>query len=155
MRKERRGREEVAGPPHAAQWLCFRHSHGGTGCGSAHKPAFASRASDSSFSRAASPGAYFRQPPGPPLFDKRMIDVGAIRQEHICKSSPVLVLTVSLERDFLAKNQGRGGLLGLLAVGLALFRAVDTTEADAFRVLEGCRRRGPPWHRQWVDSGGS
>ncbi len=52
------------------------------------------------------PGAYFQYQQHHPSFDQRMIDVGAIRQEHICKSSPVLVLTVSLERDFLAKNPG-------------------------------------------------
>ena len=38
----------------------FRHSHGGTGCGSAHNPFFASRASFSNPSRTVSPGAYFR-----------------------------------------------------------------------------------------------
>ena len=38
----------------------FLHSHGGTGCGSAHKPFLASRACFSSFSSSASSGAYFR-----------------------------------------------------------------------------------------------
>ena len=39
--------------------LIFRHSHGGTGCGSAHKPILASRASCSSPSSIVSPVAYF------------------------------------------------------------------------------------------------
>jgi hypothetical protein len=38
----------------------FLHFHGGTGCGLAHKPFFASRASVSIFSNSASLGAYFR-----------------------------------------------------------------------------------------------
>jgi hypothetical protein len=38
----------------------FRHSHGGTGCGSAHKPIFASRAFFSSLSNSLFPSAYFR-----------------------------------------------------------------------------------------------
>jgi hypothetical protein len=48
------------GPPRAAHLLRFRHSHGGTGTGSAHKPFFASRAYFSSPSSTVSPGAYFR-----------------------------------------------------------------------------------------------
>jgi hypothetical protein len=50
----------------------FRHSHGGTGCGSAHKPFLASRASFSSSSSTVSPGAYFRyhqHQPHPIKFD--------------------------------------------------------------------------------------
>jgi len=38
----------------------FLHSHGGTGCGSAHNPFMASRASRSNPSSTLSPGAYFR-----------------------------------------------------------------------------------------------
>jgi len=41
-------------------YFCLRHSHGGTGCESAHKPFFASRASFSSPSGTVSPGAYLR-----------------------------------------------------------------------------------------------
>ena len=37
-----------------------RHSHGGTDCGSAHNPFFASRASCSNPSSTVSPSAYFR-----------------------------------------------------------------------------------------------
>jgi hypothetical protein len=37
-----------------------RHAHGGTGCGSTHKPILASRASFSNPSSPVSPGAYFR-----------------------------------------------------------------------------------------------
>jgi hypothetical protein len=46
--------------PHPAHLLRFRHSHGGTGCGSAHKPILASRAFFSNPSSTVSPGAYFR-----------------------------------------------------------------------------------------------
>jgi hypothetical protein len=38
----------------------FRHSHGGTGCESTHKPFFTSRASLSNPSSTVSPGAYFQ-----------------------------------------------------------------------------------------------
>jgi hypothetical protein len=38
---------------------CFLHSHGGTGCGSAYKPFFASRAFFSSLSNSLFPRAYF------------------------------------------------------------------------------------------------
>jgi hypothetical protein len=38
---------------------CFAHSHGGTGCGSTHKPFLASRAFLSNPSSTVSPGAYF------------------------------------------------------------------------------------------------
>jgi hypothetical protein len=41
-------------------YLRFRHSHGATGCGSAHKPFRASRAPCSNPSSTVSPGAYFR-----------------------------------------------------------------------------------------------
>ena len=39
---------------------CFRHSHGGTGCGSSHNSFRSSRASDSNISSTVFPGAYFR-----------------------------------------------------------------------------------------------
>jgi len=47
----------------------FRHSHGGTGCGSTRRPRFASRAAISSSSSTASPGAYLppNQAPLSPL----------------------------------------------------------------------------------------
>jgi hypothetical protein len=48
-----------------------------------------------------------------------MIDVGAIGEGHIAKGAPILVEAVRLERDFLAKDQRRGGLLGSLEEGLA------------------------------------
>ena len=76
-----------------------RHSHGGTGCGSAHKPFFASRASFSNPSSTVSPGAYFRYHQHQPSLTSVVIDVGAIEQKHIGKGAPVLVLAVGLERD--------------------------------------------------------
>ena len=51
------GSEERAGPRWTAHLFLFLHSHGGTGCGSAHKPFLASRASVSSPSSTVSPGA--------------------------------------------------------------------------------------------------
>ena len=44
----------------------FRYTHGGTGCGSAHKPFLASRAWFSNPSSTVSPGAYFRYHQHPP-----------------------------------------------------------------------------------------
>ena len=83
----------------------FRHSHGGTGCGSAHKPFSPSRASFSNPSSTVSPGAYFRYHQHQPCFDEFLIEVHAIGQQHISKGAPVLVLAVRLERDFFPKDQ--------------------------------------------------
>ena len=44
-------------------------------------------------------------------------------------------MAVGLDRHVLPEGEVRGGLLGSLAEGLALLRAVDATEADTFRVL--------------------
>ena len=41
----------------------------------------------------------------PALFDQHVIDVGAIRQEHIGNGASVLVLTEYLERDFLPDGE--------------------------------------------------
>ena len=45
------------------------------------------------------------------------------------------ILSEYSDRDFLAVDERRGELLGLLAEGLAFFRTVDAAEADAFRAL--------------------
>jgi len=37
-----------------------------------------------------------------------MVHIGAIQQEHISKSAPVLVLTVRLERDFFPEDEVKG-----------------------------------------------
>ena len=42
---------------------------------------------------------------------------------------------MGLDRDILPEGEMRVSVLGVLAVGLAFFRAVDATESDAFRVL--------------------
>ena len=42
------------------RYFIFRHSHGGIGCGSAHKPFLAFRASASRLSSSLFSGAYFR-----------------------------------------------------------------------------------------------
>ena len=41
-----------------------------------------------------------------------MVDVGAIRQQHIGKGAPVLVEVVSLERDFLPEGEVSDGVRG-------------------------------------------
>jgi len=52
--------QEDASQPRAAHLLRCRHSHGGSGGGSVHKPFLASRASVSRCSNTGSPTAYFR-----------------------------------------------------------------------------------------------
>ena len=54
--------------------VLFRHSHGGCGCGSAHKPFLASRASFSS----PSTRRVLPIPPAPTVFDQFLNDVSAI-----------------------------------------------------------------------------
>ena len=66
----------------------FRHSHGGTGCGSAHKPFRPSRASFSNPSSTVSPAhILFPIPPAPAVFDQRVIDVGPIGKDHLKTSN--------------------------------------------------------------------
>lgn len=45
-------------------------------------------------------------PPARTLFDERVIDVGAVGQEHIGKGAPILVLAIDMERPLLAKDLG-------------------------------------------------
>ena len=63
------------------------------------------------------------------------MEVHAIRQEHICKGARVLVVAVRLDGDFFPEGEGRGSVLGLLAVGLAFLRAVDAAETDTFSMV--------------------
>jgi hypothetical protein len=44
-------------------------------------------------------------PPAPAVFDKCVIDVGAIQQEHVSKGTPILVLAVSLEDEIPPEHQ--------------------------------------------------
>jgi hypothetical protein len=44
-------------------------------------------------------------PPAPATFDQRVIDVGAIGQEHLGKDSFVLVFALDLGGDFFAMDQ--------------------------------------------------
>ena len=69
------------------------------------------------------------------MLDEFLIQIHPIGQEHIGKGAPVLVVAVSLERDFLAKDHGRGRVLRLLPVGLALLRAINPAEADTFGMM--------------------
>jgi hypothetical protein len=43
-------------------------------------------------------------PPAPDVFEQRVIDVGAIRQDHISKGAPVLVVAVGLDGDFFPED---------------------------------------------------
>ena len=69
------------------------------------------------------------------MLDEFLIEAHPIRQEQIAKGALVLVVTVSLDGDILPKDEVRGGVLGIVAKGLAFLRAVDATETDAFRAL--------------------
>jgi hypothetical protein len=66
LQKPSRSNEALLWPPvwrrriYRAAAPAFRHSHGGTGCGSAHNPFRPACASFSNPSSIASPGAYFR-----------------------------------------------------------------------------------------------
>ena len=62
-----------------------------------------------------------------------MIDVGSVGQKHIGEDVSSLVAAVRLENDFFPKNQCGRSLLGLMAVWLALLRAVDAAQTDAFK----------------------
>ena len=61
-----------------------------------------------------------------------MVDVGAIRQDHIGNGPSILVFAECLKRDFFPIDQCRSGLLRSLAISLAFLRAIDAVEADAF-----------------------
>jgi len=39
-------------------------------------------------------------PPAPAVFDECVVDIGAIKEEHISQGAPVLVVAVGLKRDF-------------------------------------------------------
>ena len=41
----------------------------------------------------------------PAVFDQRVVDVGAIGEEHIGKGAPILVLAECLQSDFLSVDQ--------------------------------------------------
>ena len=69
------------------------------------------------------------------MLDKVLFQVHPIGQHHVPKGALVFVLAVGLDGDFLPKGKLRGGVLGFLAVGLALLRAVDAVQADTFGVV--------------------
>jgi hypothetical protein len=64
-----------------------------------------------------------------------VVDVGPIGQDHVSKGACVLVLAVGLDGNVLPKDEGRDGVLRVVAVSLALLRAVDAAQADAFSVV--------------------
>ena len=75
-----------------------RHSHGGTGCGSAHKPfsglsCFLLQLLKLRIHRRILP---IPPTPAPALFDELLIDVGAIGQKRIGNGAPVIVIAESL-----------------------------------------------------------
>ena len=69
-------------------------------------------------------------PPSPALFDKCVIDVGAIQQEYISQGAPVLILAVSLKGVFFSENELRRRLLGSVAERLAFFWAVNSIQPE-------------------------
>ena len=64
-----------------------------------------------------------------------MIDVRAIRQEHIGQGALVLVIAVGLDGDLFPEGEGRGGVLGVVPERLAFLRAVNAAKTDAFSVV--------------------
>jgi len=58
-----------------------------------------------------------------------------IGQDHVSKGACVLVVAVGLDGHVLPKGEVRGGVLGVVAVGLALLRTVNTAEADTFSAV--------------------
>jgi hypothetical protein len=62
-----------------------------------------------------------------------LVNVGSVRQKHIGKGALVLIEAVRLERDFFSKDEGRDGVLGVVAKCLAFFRAIDPAQTDALR----------------------
>ena len=58
-----------------------------------------------------------------------------IGQDQVSNGVPVFVVTVGLDGDVLPEAEVSDGVLGIVAVGLALLRAVDPAEADVFGLL--------------------
>ena len=69
------------------------------------------------------------------MLDEFLIQAHAIQQDDISDFTLVLVVTIGLDGDFFPKAEVRGGVLGVVAVGLAFLRAVDAAEADAFSMV--------------------
>ena len=74
-------------------------------------------------------------PPAPALLDQFLIDVRSIGQDYVSKDAFVPVEAARLDADFLSKGECRGGLLRLLAVSLAVLRAVNPAEADTISMV--------------------
>lgn len=72
-------------------------------------------------------------PPAPAIFNEYVIDIRSIHQEYVSKDAPVPIMSVGLDRHFLAECEARGGVLRSRAKGLAFLGAVDAAEADALR----------------------
>jgi hypothetical protein len=66
------------------------------------------------------------------VFDQRVIDVDSIRQNHVSNGALVLVMAVGLDRNVFPKGEGRVGVLGVVAVGLALLGSVVAAEMGAY-----------------------
>jgi hypothetical protein len=69
------------------------------------------------------------------LLDEFLIEVHAIRQDHVSNGSAVLFLAECLEHYVLIKDQLGGGLLCSLPIGLAFLWAVDAVEPNTSRPL--------------------
>jgi hypothetical protein len=51
-------------------------------------------------------------PPAPAVFDQRVIDVGAIGQDHVSNGALVLVEAIGLKCDFFPEGEVSDGVLG-------------------------------------------
>jgi len=63
------------------------------------------------------------------LPDEFLIETHPIRQDYIPYGALVFIVAVGFDGDFFPKGEVRGGVLGPLAVGLALLRAVDAVRS--------------------------
>jgi len=61
-------------------------------------------------------------------------DVGAIQQQHIGNRASILVMAEYLERHLCTEHKLRRSLFRVVPVDLAILRAVDAAETDAFRL---------------------
>ena len=66
-----------------------------------------------------------------------MVDVDSIRQNYVSNGALVLVMAVGLDRNVFPKGEGRVGVLGVVAVGLARLGSVVAAEMGAYDEGQG------------------
>jgi hypothetical protein len=87
--------DKRAGPPRGENWFLFRHSHGGTGFGSAHSPRLSALATASNISNLVSEGAYFRNHQHQPSLTSVWLTL-----VPSCRSTSAMVRPAGLEPGF-------------------------------------------------------